>query len=1007
MPPIPEKRVPMLHVLIAILVFFHLMHAPAVAQAQNVPDCTSGTCSGVGPPAGQCRPGQIYTQVENAGTQWTCSGLPPVWTLAAAQDATARTAATAAQSTATNAQSAAATAQSTASNAQSMASSAQTMATAALTAAQKVSPAGTANVVQQADGNGGFQADLATTDNSITHTFQVLQHVAKLPKIDATHSDFGTAAGCANAADPTGVLDSTCAVQAALAYSVSQSHTMFGVSMGVYYPVYLPAGIYKINGTLAVYGGQALIGDARTVVTLKQTNGTATLVVLEVNSNYNGIGTSDTVIANLNLIGSGHLTRGSLLEINTPNIVLDNVQFSNTGGREQQINNAERITTLNPTYSYGRWPVVLAGDVNESYFYNVHLTYAQQTNEPSPSGSKYGNWCYGVNCITTPTSNASSTTGSNYAGTTGTVGSLPAGNSNSATPNPLYTDPYCAIYIEKAINVGFYGGTDKNNYFNCGLRSASAGVTTVDHFYMEASTGATPYGPGNSAYITGGAANQTYFTGAPVLVSGTYNTSKGNLYSAPVADTSWQALFYGNTADAVLYWSGNYNPYVIVPQDYNPLSSTASAYATGVNQNQLERVLIAGFTADGHAIFARNQAGSSVPANYAWPAGSIIEDLASTSGSNSLTVSNSHMQNTQSSSGLEGNASSGYYQWTYAGQFPGGEIVSGVPGDTVAFNADPSLNKNGVNRGFNAPGDYGSGITRYLTLNNNEYFNAGNNKYAGSINAISSTDLTVLGYTNNPDSPFLANTASQAAALGRSLPLGNINGGGSVFAPLAGDGVTVTPVYFVAPNEGIVWDAKTGFLMQNGKEFNQSGGYRGGIQFQNEFSIFDSPTSGGQPNMELKMVTNNAGFGSFTFQAVSGGTNTPWATISPSGVLYSINPYTTLATVTMANYQQYIQWNPGTTAGTLTLPAMATGKKFIVYVPTSTTAAITFHAPSGTISGLAGSLTANWTPANSSGVYEFETDGVNYQLLTPIGINGQCTAPALPKFTNGIATSCQ
>lgn len=71
-----------------------------------------------------------------------------------------------------------------------------------------------------------------------------------LPVVNVTYPQFGTPSSCANVADPTGVADSTCPVQAAITYA--QTHTIGGHTPTVYFP----PGTYKItsnivdNGTL-------------------------------------------------------------------------------------------------------------------------------------------------------------------------------------------------------------------------------------------------------------------------------------------------------------------------------------------------------------------------------------------------------------------------------------------------------------------------------------------------------------------------------------------------------------------------------------------------------------------------------------------------------------------------------------------------------------------------------------------------------------------------------------
>lgn len=54
----------------------------AGAQQQNVsqiPDCSLGTCAGLGIPAFTCNSGQKYARVDAPGSNYTCTGFPPHW----------------------------------------------------------------------------------------------------------------------------------------------------------------------------------------------------------------------------------------------------------------------------------------------------------------------------------------------------------------------------------------------------------------------------------------------------------------------------------------------------------------------------------------------------------------------------------------------------------------------------------------------------------------------------------------------------------------------------------------------------------------------------------------------------------------------------------------------------------------------------------------------------------------------------------------------------------------
>jgi hypothetical protein len=55
---------------------------PALAQQSSlamIPDCSAGFCSGLGVPTFNCNTGQRYAQIDNAGTNFTCTGIPEHW----------------------------------------------------------------------------------------------------------------------------------------------------------------------------------------------------------------------------------------------------------------------------------------------------------------------------------------------------------------------------------------------------------------------------------------------------------------------------------------------------------------------------------------------------------------------------------------------------------------------------------------------------------------------------------------------------------------------------------------------------------------------------------------------------------------------------------------------------------------------------------------------------------------------------------------------------------------
>jgi hypothetical protein len=82
--------------------------------------------------------------------------------------------------------------------------------------------------------------------------------IGKLPRIDITHSDFGTPV-CPNVADPSYALDSTCAIQADIAYAVTTCRSVQGQTSCN--PVYIPQGHYKQSASITVPANITVLFD--------------------------------------------------------------------------------------------------------------------------------------------------------------------------------------------------------------------------------------------------------------------------------------------------------------------------------------------------------------------------------------------------------------------------------------------------------------------------------------------------------------------------------------------------------------------------------------------------------------------------------------------------------------------------------------------------------------------------------------------------------------------------
>ena len=101
--------------------------------------------------------------------------------------------------------------------------------------------------------------ELPLTGGSLSGTLNAPNAVSELPRVDVRYPDFGKASGCANAADPTGLQDSTCAIQAAINWAENNKQG------GTYPPVYFAPGNYRISGNISDNGGLEYYADGATL----------------------------------------------------------------------------------------------------------------------------------------------------------------------------------------------------------------------------------------------------------------------------------------------------------------------------------------------------------------------------------------------------------------------------------------------------------------------------------------------------------------------------------------------------------------------------------------------------------------------------------------------------------------------------------------------------------------------------------------------------------------------
>lgn len=168
-------------------------------------------------------------------------------------------------------------------------------------------------------------------DAQVTMTTEATKHstASKLPRVDVRHPDFGI--GCSNAADPTGQQDSTCAIEAAIAWSIANPQ-------GATYPdVYVPAGTYKISSALYVPCEIHFVGDGPDATILEPVNNGANGITVVPGSHavQPNLWTCNGSLENMTIHApGGYLYTATLVEIqNSTGYTLSRIRGSNGGGR--------------------------------------------------------------------------------------------------------------------------------------------------------------------------------------------------------------------------------------------------------------------------------------------------------------------------------------------------------------------------------------------------------------------------------------------------------------------------------------------------------------------------------------------------------------------------------------------------------------------------------------------------------------------------------------------------
>lgn len=518
--------------------------------------------------------------------------------------------------------------------------------------------------------------ELPLAGGTLSGTLNTPNHRSKLPRVNVTYPDFGAASGCANAADPSGVQDSTCAIQAAIAWAVANPQ-------GNTYPtVYFPSGTYKISSAIRASCYLNIMGDGPNATVIEPTNNSANAFTIYAGSHVQpNVWTCNGSLENMTIEAPGHLYTATLVEIdNSSGYTLFRIRGSNGGGRGLSLaGSTERLDVIDTEWDTIRWPIVAVG--NELKFLDTQI---------ASSGSTGDNYCFGANCVNgvfpgngwKVAQQLISATGNGTTATYVVEGGSDSGSTNGVSPliaGHWFT--VAGVTGTTGLNGVYQIASVTNNSPVAGQYTVTAANTTSGTATV---TGAT-YSPTmlpdrNAAFYMGGAAIswlggsiKGQWNGACIQTNGVFSGLIEGLYcegyplngqphldgsiiangmppytsttgvitstAVPVASTAWFPNYVNDPADATTVGWATYD---ILPQDFVKGSTTASAYVPGVEQGQYE-VLAGIFAGDGQFhILYRNQSGSTAPANTAWPAGSIIAAVPQ-GNYGTLTVSNSHL----------------------------------------------------------------------------------------------------------------------------------------------------------------------------------------------------------------------------------------------------------------------------------------------------------------------------------------------------------------------------
>lgn len=204
-------------------------------------------------------------------------------------------------------------------------------------------------------------------------------------------------AGTAGEADPTGVKPSLAAIENAVDYAYAHAETATNVAR-----VYIPEGIYRLDGTLRVPCDLSIQGDGMAATVLEPIIDGDNGITVYPTSRHQDAWDCRGSLSNMQIYApDGHrYTATELSLLGTSGFSIRSVNVSGGGGRGISTQGGtERTYATNLEIDTVRWPLIWSGNEQHINKLNIALPGASGDMVQEPDGS-YGYYCFGTgNCV--------------------------------------------------------------------------------------------------------------------------------------------------------------------------------------------------------------------------------------------------------------------------------------------------------------------------------------------------------------------------------------------------------------------------------------------------------------------------------------------------------------------------------------------------------------------------------------------------------------------------------